>query len=417
MIRKLLPILGITFIDIVGFSMLIPMLPYFVTHFGASAYVVGLLMATFSFCQLVSAPVWGNVSDRIGRKMVLIVSQIGATIGWAMLGLAPNIAVLLGLAPIGVVFAARVVEGVSGGNISITQAYVADLVEPKERARAFGLIGAMFAAGMVFGPAGGGTLYAHFGFAVPFLVAAGLQLVTLLLTIFMLPESRARRKDEERVGLGAVLASFRKPHLARLLWQKLAISLALYGWFAVFALFLQRQLGFALSQTGYLFSIFAVFSAIMNAVVVGRVSARLGDRTMSNVGLACLVAGFALVPFIGHSLALLASAMLLFGVGMALTNTGITALISNAASDREQGTVLGTSSSLDSLSGILAPPVSTELLAAYGARFAGIESLTLAALALVMGVRNARGEYASAKSADVSTALACEIEVANIADG
>ncbi|MGA7200427.1 MAG: MFS transporter, partial [Candidatus Cybelea sp.] len=124
MIRKLLPILGVTFIDIVGFSMLIPMLPYFVTHFGASPYVVGLLVATFSFCQFVSAPLWGSISDRIGRKSVLIISQIGATIGWAMLGLAPNIAGALSLAPIAVVFVARALEGVSGGNISITQAYV-----------------------------------------------------------------------------------------------------------------------------------------------------------------------------------------------------------------------------------------------------------------------------------------------------
>ena len=194
MIRKLLPILGMTFIDIVGFSMLIPMLPYFVTHFGASPYVVGLLVATFSFCQFVSAPLWGSVSDRIGRKRVLIISQIGATIGWAMLGLAPNIAVALSLAPIAVVFVARVLEGVSGGNISITQAYVADLVEPHDRSRAFGLIGAMFAAGMVFGPAGGGLLYSRFGFAVPFLVAAALQFATLIVTIVMLPESRARTR-------------------------------------------------------------------------------------------------------------------------------------------------------------------------------------------------------------------------------
>ena len=142
--------------------MLIPMLPYFVTHFGASPVVVGLLMSTFSLCQLAAAPLWGYASDRIGRKTVLIVSQIGATIGWAMLGLAPNIAAALAVAPIAIVFAARIVEGISGGNISITQAYVADLVVPKDRARAFGLIGAMFAAGMVFGPAGGGILYARF---------------------------------------------------------------------------------------------------------------------------------------------------------------------------------------------------------------------------------------------------------------
>jgi len=417
MISRLLPILGITFIDIVGFSMLIPMLPYFVTHFGASAYVVGLLMATFSFCQFVSAPLWGNVSDRIGRKMVLIVSQIGATIGWATLGLAPGIASALAVAPIGVIFAARVLEGVSGGNISITQAYVADLVAPHERARAFGLIGAMFAAGMVFGPFGGGVLYAHYGFAAPFLVAAGLQLVTLMLTVTMLPESHARDKDAERVGMGALFHSFRKPRLARLLVQKLAIALALYGWFAVFALYLARQLGFNLAQTDYLFSIFAVFNVLLNAVVVGRVSARLGDRMMSNLGLVSLVAGFALVPFV-HDLVVLSVNMLLFAIGFALTNTGITALISNAASDREQGTVLGASSSLDSLSGILAPPVSTGVLSAYGSRFAGIESFTLAAIALALGLRNARGEQKSASdSEEAALKLACDIETANITRG
>ncbi len=408
MIRRLLPILGVTFIDIVGFSMLLPMLPYFVTHFGASAIVVGLLLATFSFCQLVSAPLWGNVSDRIGRKTVLIVSQIGATIGWALLAFAPNVASLLAVAPIGVVFAARILEGVSGGNISITQAYVADLVQPKERARAFGLIGAMFAAGMVFGPFGGGLLYSHYGFAVPFLAAAGLQLVTLLVTIFMLPESRAKRSDDAAVGLGDILATFRKPSLARLLWQKLAISLALYGWFAVIALYLQRQLGFSLTQTDYLFSMFAVFNVFMNAVVVGRISAQLGDRAMSNVGLTSLAMAFSLVPFV-HGIALLTAYMLLSAFGMALTNTGITALISNAASDREQGTVLGTSSSLDSLSGILAPPVSTAVLGAFGPQFAGVESLSFTLVALIAGLRNARIERPKRQD-DGTLALSREIE-------
>ncbi|MFY9885101.1 MAG: MFS transporter [Candidatus Cybelea sp.] len=413
MVRRLLPILGITFIDIVGFSMLIPMLPYFVTHFGVSASVVGLLFATFSFCQFVSAPLWGTISDRIGRKAVLIISQIGATIGWAMLGLAPNIAVWLAVAPITIVFIARAVEGVSGGNISITQAYVADLVEPKMRSRAFGLISAMFAAGMVFGPLGGGILFAHYGFAVPFLVAAGLQFLTLVVTIVMLPESRTHTQEEERLSMRAILAAFRKAHLARLLWQKLAIALALYGWFAVFSLYFARQLGFSLAQTDYFFSFFAIFNVIMNAFVVGRVSARVGDRWMSNVGLASLIVGFASLPFV-HDIGLLAVTMLLFSFGIALANTGITALISNAASDRDQGIVLGTSSSLDSLSGILAPPISTTLLATYGPGFAGVESLTMASIALAMGLYNARGEASTARSDD--GALALEVEAANIGD-
>jgi MFS transporter, DHA1 family, tetracycline resistance protein len=399
-IRKLLPILGITFIDIVGFSMLIPILPYFVTHFGASAFVVGVLFATFSFCQFVSAPLWGNVSDQIGRKAVLIISQIGATIGWATMAFVPNLALALGVPAIAVIFVARILEGVSGGNISITQAYVADLVAPKERARAFGFIGATFGAGMVFGPFGGGLLFARFGFAAPFLAAAFLQFVTLVSTVMLLPESRSRVEGQEKIGLKQILASFGRPKLGRILWQKLAISLGLYGWFAVFALYLQRQLGFSLPQTDYLFSGFAAFNVFCNAVLVGRVSSGIGDRAMSNRGLALLVTGFALVPFV-HSIALLAAVMVIFACGMAFTNTGITALISNAASDREQGTVLGTSSSLDSLSGIVAPPFSTGLLAIYGPRFAGAESMTMTFVALLMGLAQARGEQRSSALKEV----------------
>jgi MFS transporter, DHA1 family, tetracycline resistance protein len=382
MIRKLLPILGITFIDIVGFSMLIPMLPYFVTHFGATPLVVGLLFASFSACQLIAAPLWGAISDRIGRKMVLIVSQIGATIGWSMLAFAPTI---------GWVFFARIVEGISGGNISVTQAYVADLVEPKDRSRAFGLIGGTFAAAMIFGPLGGGLLFARFGFKAPFLTAAALQFLTLLLTYFALPESRTKLEREETTGVGSILTSFRKPRLSRILWQKLAVSLGLYGWFSVIALYLNGQLHFSLTETDYFFSFFAVFNVLSNVFLVGRMSNWLGDRTMSNVGLAALVLAFASVAVV-HNIFALAGTMLLFAFGMALANTGITALISNTATGREQGMVLGASSSLDSLSGILAPPISTGLLGRYGPGFAGLEPLALEAVALLLGLLGARAE-------------------------
>ncbi|MGR4065708.1 MAG: MFS transporter [Vulcanimicrobiaceae bacterium] len=383
MIRRLLPILGITFIDIVGFSILIPIMPYFVTHFGVSPVVVGILFSTFSLCQFVSAPIWGNVSDRIGRKGVLIISQIGATVGWAMLAFAGNIFW---------VFVARIVEGVSGGNISITQAYVADLVEPKDRARAFGLIGAMFGLGMIFGPLGGGILFSRFGFSAPFLAAAGLQFVTLLVTIVALPESRTKSEEEKsRVGFREIFASFGNPRIAPTLWQRLALALGLYAWFSVIALFLKGQLGFGLTQTYYFFSAFAGINVAVNAFGVGRVSTGTGDRTMSNLGLGLLVFAFALVFFV-HNLAMLTLVMIVFAGGMAFANTGITALISNAATDRDQGTVLGTASSLDSLAGILAPPASTGVLARFGPEFSGIASATFCLVALIMGLANKRSE-------------------------
>jgi DHA1 family tetracycline resistance protein-like MFS transporter len=377
-IRRLAPILGITFIDILGFSMLIPLLPYFVTHFNASPFVVGVLFSTFSFCQLVAGPIWGNLSDRIGRKGVLIISQVGSTIGWAMLGAATNIPFI---------FAARVLEGFSGGNIGVTQAYVADLVEPKERSRAFGLIGATFGAGMIFGPLMESVLYARFGYSAPFYAAAGLQFITLLVTIRFLPESRG--KTSEVVGIAEILRTFQNRQLSPLLWQKLALSLSLYGWFSVMALYLAHQLNFGPAQTGYFFSGTSMLNVLVNVFLIGRVSDRLGDRGMSTAGLFVLTAGFAFVPFV-HNVYALAPMAALFSVGLALSNNGLTALISNAADARRQGTVLSVTSSLDSFSGIISPPISTAALGSLGSPWAGAYSCFFALIAFIAGVVQGR---------------------------
>jgi DHA1 family tetracycline resistance protein-like MFS transporter len=386
LIKRLSPILGITFIDILGFSLLIPLLPYYVTHFGASALTVGVLLALFSFCQLISGPIWGNLSDRIGRKGVLVVSQIGATIGWAMLGWAPSIVW---------VFIARVVEGCSGGNIGVTQAYVADLVEPKDRARAFAYIGATFAAGMALGPALGAALAAH-GYAITLYTAAGLQFVTLIVTLAVLPESR-KKVEGAVAGPLEILRTFKNPALSPKLWQKLALSLALYGWFGVMALYFLRQMHFGLRET-YLFMIYiSVLNVIVNAFVLGRVSDKLGNRTMSTIGIGALVGAFAFVPFVNQvwQLAIMAG---FFSIGMAFGNTGLIALISAAAEDTLQGTVLSVTSSLDSLSGIVSPPLSTGLLGAFGSPFSAASSLVFALVAFVMGVQSGRHDVVDAAS-------------------
>jgi len=321
LIRKLAPILGVTFVDILGFSILIPILPYFVKHFGASTVLVGVLFSTFAACQLIAGPIWGNVSDRYGRKIVLIVSQIGATIGWCMLAFAPNMTV---------VFVARIIEGLSGGNISVTQAYVADLVEPHEQTRAFAFVNAAFGAGIVFGPAVGGFMLGRFGFAAPFLAAAGLQAVTLLLTIVMLPESRGKEDRTEQAGLHDIIASLRDARVSPLLLQLWMYSLGLYAWFAVFALLLGSALGFGPEKISYCFAGFGVLNVLVQIVAVGRISDALGDRASSNLGLACTVGAFLWVPFI-HDLLSLLPTFALFVLGMALSRASLTSLLTKVA--------------------------------------------------------------------------------------
>lgn len=376
MILRLLPILGITFIDILGFSILIPLMPFYVQRFGAAPVMVGILFSVFALCQLIAGPIWGNVSDRIGRKMVLIISQIGATIGWTMLAFAPAL---------WVVFIARIIEGLSGGNISVTQAYVADLVEPDKRARAFAYIGAAFSAGLIFGPSAGGWLAHRYGFAVPFLLAAGLQAITLIVTIAVLPESRKTESTDVHPGIAEIISSLRLPAVAPVLWQKLVYSLGLYGWFAAFTLVLQRQLGFTEESASYFFAAFGVASIVMQLGLVGRLTDALGDRRANNIGLVAMSLAFGIAPLLHDWLS--ASVMIvLFSFGLSINNATIAALIADAAPENQRGTILGVSSSLESASGVVMPPISTGALGLYGVPAVAGMSAFFALLALALGL-------------------------------
>jgi DHA1 family tetracycline resistance protein-like MFS transporter len=378
---RLLPILGITFIDILGFSILIPLMPFFVKKFGAPDVTVGVVFATYSLCQLIAGPLWGNASDRIGRKMVLIVSQVGSAIAWALLAFAPSIPWVL---------FSRALEGFSGGNIGVTQAYVGDLVEPKRRGEAFAYVGAAFAAGFVFGPATGGWLAGRYGFAVPFLVAAGLQVVTLVLTIVMLPESRGRAPADapSAVGLRDILGAFADKAVAPVLRLRLVYTLGMYGWFASMTLILNRQLGWNVAQTSYVFASFGVLQVTLQLTVIGRLVDALGNRVATNLGLGLCVLAFALVPF--ATTFAFAAVLLLFGVGISVLNAAFPALASGVSPDDRRGTVLGVVSGLDSLAGFVMPPVVTGVLGAYGVAPAAAIITALVAGALVMGILQAR---------------------------
>jgi DHA1 family tetracycline resistance protein-like MFS transporter len=246
---------------------------------------------------------------------------------------------------------------------------------------------------MAFGPALGAGL-AIYGFAVPLFTAAGLQFITLIVTLLVLPESRSGHGEPAAVGPAEIFRTFKNAKLSPKLWQKLALSLAMYGWFGVMALYFARQLHFGLRET-YLFMIyFSIMNAVINAFILGRVSDKIGNRMMSTLGIGALVLGFAIVPLVG-SVWQLALMTAFFSVGMAFGNTGLTALISEAAEDRLQGTVLSVTSSIDSFSGIVSPPSSTAILGAFGSPWSAAYSLVFACVAFVMGVQNGRRDALS----------------------
>jgi DHA1 family tetracycline resistance protein-like MFS transporter len=376
-LTRLFPILGITFIDVLGFSILLPILPYYVTHFGASYVSVGVLFAVFAFCQFIAGPIWGNVSDRIGRKSVLVISQVGATIGWAGLAFAPSLPW---------VFVARIVEGLSGGNISVTQAYVADRVDASERSRAFALVGAAFSAGFVLGPTAGGLLLDRFGYRAPFLLAAALQAITLLTTVAFLPGDVADRAEPGSTAkLSDIPRYFADPSVSPVLIQKLAFALGMYAWFSVFALVLGKIADLTPAQTSYYFAAFGAMSIVVQLLVVGRLVDRVGVRAASNLGFLAAVAFFLLVPFAHERVGLLAIQML-FAFATAIANATLATLLTDASPERARGTVLGVGSSLEAIAGVTMPVIATAVFASFGPPFTGAISAFFAAIALALGI-------------------------------
>ena len=248
--RRALTLLFIfVFIDVLGFSLILPLLPYYAEAFGATAEVVGLLLGANALTQLVGAPILGRLSDRYGRRPLLLTSIAGTVVSFLILGLARSLAML---------FASRILDGFLGGNVSLAQAYITDVTNNKERAKGLGLIGAAFGLGFIIGPAIGGTLAGDGNYALPALVASGLAFLNLLGVFFWLPESlppeeRERQAGEPRAAFTAraLWEALRLPCVGPLLQTQLFFALAFTTFETIFSLFAQKRPGLDARTTSY----------------------------------------------------------------------------------------------------------------------------------------------------------------------
>lgn len=355
MTRPLLVIFLTIFVNLVGFGIIIPLLPFYAETFGASPVIVGLLFAVFSLAQLVASPALGDLSDRYGRRPVLIFSLAGTVVSFAMLATAHSIVML---------FAARIVDGLSGGNISTARAYVADVTSPKDRARAYGILGAAFGLGFILGPALSGVL-AKVSYTAPIWAAAGMTLVATIMAWLWLPETVHRVQAGTGNPLQYLPALLRRPMIRRVLAIDFMFWFALAIFQTTFGLFVAARFGFGPGPTGYLFAGFGLLGAIVQGGFIRPIVRRLGDRTTFIVGLVFSAIGLAGAA-LTHSLPMFVLVLVPLSLGMGFGMPTISSLVSRAAGAHEQGRVQGAASAIESLSRTLGPVWGAAMLQRFG---------------------------------------------------
>ena len=345
-------VFGIVFLDLVGFGIVLPLIPFFADSMGATPLIVGVIVASYSLMQLIFSPVWGSLSDRFGRRPFLILGLFGSAASYVVFGLAETVTVLL---------VSRVVGGSMGATVPVAQAVVADSTAPEERARGMGMIGAAFALGFIFGPAIGGFL-SRWGYAAPGFVAAGLTGANAIAALFLLPESLPpERRIRGRTGLAAlrqrveaVRAVLGRTELTRPILVLFVMTWGFAGITTTLPLYLDDPLGMTAAAAGGLFAYLGLIASVVQGRLIGPLVDRHGEKSVAVAGGFTLAAGMLMIGTI-PSFAALFVALALVGAGWGCVVPSIHSMISRRASDREQGEVLGVNQSSASAARVVGP--------------------------------------------------------------
>jgi MFS transporter, DHA1 family, tetracycline resistance protein len=385
----LLPIFLVVLVDVLGLTIMFPLLPFYAQHYGAKPFTVGLLVSSYALCQLISGPILGRLSDRFGRRPVLLLSQAGTFLGFLLL--ANSNALWM-------IFLSRIIDGATAGNLTVAQAYIADVTEAKDRAKSFAVIGIAFGIGFLVGPAVGGEL-SQYGYSVPVYLAAALSFTSILATAFLLPDERTLRPERSlaaagevgpagrRLGLfdwGAYAQYFRRPALATSLVQFFLFAFAFAVFTSGFSLFAERRFvwdghAFRAREVSFVFAYAGLLGVFIQGGLVGRVVRRFGERHVAIVGFALSAVAYALLGWSATIVVLIVS-MTIAAFGTGPLRPALTSLVSRNAAAEEQGVVLGLSQSLGSVAQITAPLLGGWLI--QHDRLAGWAALAAGAMAV-----------------------------------
>ena len=359
--KRLFSIILVVFIDLLGFSLILPLLPYYAETFSANQTTTGILIASYAVMQLIGAPILGRLSDRFGRRPVLLLSVFGTFLGFLLLGFANALWML---------FASRILDGLTGGNLSVAQAYISDVTDEKSRSKGLGMIGAAFGLGFIIGPVTGGLL-SQWGYAVPAFAAAAISFINLILIYAWLPESLTEEKraqmTEKRpaITLGALLVAFQRPFTGSILITRFFFGLAFAIFQTIFSLYALAKFNLTARDTGFVLTYVGVLSVIVQGFLVGRLTSRYREDlliTVSVVLMGISLLGWALAP----SLLWLYIIMTPTALSGGLLNTLLSSTLTKAVAPQEIGGILGLSAAVESSTRIIAPLLGGVLLQQIG---------------------------------------------------
>jgi len=347
-------------LDLIGFGMILPLLPFYAQRFHATPLQIGVLFSSYSLAQLVFAPLLGRLSDRTGRRPVLLASICGSAAAYLLFAAAGSFPMLL---------LARTLSGIAASNYGIAQAYIADVTAPEERSRAMGLVGAAFGSGFVLGPALGGLL-ARFGTGAVPLAAAALSGLNLLIALIWLPESlprevRGRSQAHPWLDVDGLRGLWRDVPLRGLMLLFFLVMLGFSMMEGTLALFCQERFGFGVAETSWLFAYVGVVLVVIQGGLIGPLARRFGERRLILGGILLMGLGLGLLA-VAPELWLLSLSLGLLALGSGLHNPSTLALLSRLTRAESQGGTIGLSRSFGALARALGPPAGTWLFGAAG---------------------------------------------------